>query len=131
MRYCNHCKRLSSGKPTFCPYCGRSYEVRICKRCRHVSSQQVLFCQNCGSQELSEIAGDAPFWFTILKILFWFFVLFLAVCFVGSFVSFLPFLIIIILLSLSYHHLPEEVKKIISMIIDFMKQRVLGIKKEN
>jgi RNA polymerase subunit RPABC4/transcription elongation factor Spt4 len=131
MKYCSHCKRLSAGKPTFCPYCGRSYEVRICKRCRHISSKQVLFCQNCGSQELSEIAGDTPFWLTPLKILFWLFVLLLVIGFVRSLVSFLPFLIIIILLLLSYHYLPEEVKKIISIIIDFIKQRVLGIKKES
>ena len=131
MRYCVHCQRLSSGTPVFCPFCGKTYAVRVCNRCRRINSKQNLFCLYCGSQELSDIAGDNPWWVTFLKISLWS-ILFLAVLgFVLNLASFVPFLIVISLLLLSYYFLPQEVKKIMNVIISHMKQIIFGVKEEN
>ena len=55
MKRCNHCFRYAVGQPTYCPYCGRTYDVRICAR-GHKSPRGVQFCAECGSDELSEAA---------------------------------------------------------------------------
>ncbi len=122
MRYCPYCKRLNSGKPTFCAYCARTFEVRICNRCRHVNSKAALACVNCGSSELSDIAGEIPFWTILLKALFWLFLILFALGFVLNFESFVPFLIIIGLLLVGYSFLPEEAKKIMNVIFSYIKQ---------
>ena len=131
MRYCPYCKRLNSGKPTFCAYCSRTFEVRICGRCRHVNSKAALACTNCGSSELSDIAGEIPFWIILLKFLFWLFLILLAMGFILHFASFVPFLIVIGLLLIGYNFLPEEVKKIMNIIFSHIKQRVFGVKEKN
>jgi hypothetical protein len=52
MKRCNYCFRYALDQPTFCPYCGRSYDVRLCPR-GHVNPRNVQFCATCGSDELS------------------------------------------------------------------------------
>jgi hypothetical protein len=52
MKRCNACFRYAVGKPTYCPHCGRSYEVRLCPR-GHASPRNVQFCSICGSGDLS------------------------------------------------------------------------------
>lgn len=52
MKRCNYCFRYALRQPSYCPHCGRSYEVRICPR-GHVSPRAVRFCATCGSDDLS------------------------------------------------------------------------------
>ncbi len=52
MRYCSNCKKLTSGKPPYCNFCGRSYGVRLCPR-GHKNPRAAECCSECGSPELS------------------------------------------------------------------------------
>ena len=131
MKYCPYCKRLNPGSPTFCAYCSRTFNSRVCLRCRHINSMAALACVSCGSFELSDIAGEIPFWAILLKALFWLFLVLLAMGFVLNFASFVPFFIIIGLLLLSYSFLPEEGKKIMNVIFSYIKQQIFGIQKKN
>ena len=90
-----------------------------------------LACVSCGSFELSDIAGEIPFWTILLKILFWLFLALLAMGFVLNFASFVPFLIVIGLLLVGYSFLPEEVKKIMNVIFSYINQQIFGIQKKN
>src|SRR5438045_3224033 len=52
MRRCTSCFRFHAGTPTYCSYCGRSFDVRICSR-GHRNPRGVQFCADCGSADLS------------------------------------------------------------------------------
>jgi hypothetical protein len=52
MRRCTSCFRFQPGRPTYCAYCGRSFDVRLCPR-GHRSPRHVEFCAECGSADLS------------------------------------------------------------------------------
>jgi hypothetical protein len=52
MKHCSQCRRFTAGRPTYCPFCGRSYNVKICPR-GHASPRGVTFCAECGSGDLS------------------------------------------------------------------------------
>src|SRR4051794_22701042 len=58
MRRCTACFRFHPGTPTFCAYCGRSFDVRICSR-GHRNPRGVQFCAECGSADLSTPAPPA------------------------------------------------------------------------
>src|SRR5438128_8875055 len=58
MRRCTACFRFHPGTPTFCSYCGRSFDVRICSR-GHRNPRGVQFCAECGSADLSTPAPPA------------------------------------------------------------------------
>ena len=60
MRRCTSCFRFHPGTPTFCSYCGRSFDVRICSR-GHRNPRGVQFCAECGSSDLSTPAPPASF----------------------------------------------------------------------
>src|ERR1700687_4740252 len=60
MRRCTACFRFHQGTPTFCAYCGRSFDVRICAR-GHRNPRGVQFCAECGSADLSTPAPPASF----------------------------------------------------------------------
>ena len=60
MRRCTSCFRFHPGTPTFCSYCGRSFDVRICSR-GHRNPRGVQFCAECGSADLSTPAPPATF----------------------------------------------------------------------
>lgn len=60
MRRCTSCFRFHPGTPTFCSYCGRSFDVRICSR-GHRNPRSVQFCAECGSSDLSTPAPPASF----------------------------------------------------------------------
>ena len=60
MRRCTSCFRFHPGTPTFCSYCGRSFDVRICSR-GHRNPRGVQFCSECGSADLSTPAPPASF----------------------------------------------------------------------
>jgi hypothetical protein len=62
MRRCTSCFRFQPGSPTFCSYCGRSFNVRICSRGHH-NPRGVEFCSECGSADLSTPAPRASFLF--------------------------------------------------------------------
>lgn len=121
MRYCPYCKRLNQGSPTFCGYCGKTFNVRICGRCRHVNSKTDIVCRNCGSSELSDIAGETPSWIILLKILLWLFLILFVFGLLTNLGAFVPFLVVIGILLLGYSYLPEEVKKIMKFILSSIK----------
>src|SRR5260370_17899359 len=58
MRRCTSCSRFHPGTPTYCSYCGRSFDVRICSR-GHRNPRGVQFCAECGSSDLSTPAPPA------------------------------------------------------------------------
>ena len=60
MKRCTACFRFHPGTPTFCAYCGRSFDVRICSR-GHRNPRGVQFCAECGSADLSTPAPPASF----------------------------------------------------------------------
>src|SRR5687768_16538400 len=60
MRRCTSCFRFQPGSPTYCAYCGRSFDVRICSR-GHRNPRDVQFCSECGSGDLSTPSPRASF----------------------------------------------------------------------
>lgn len=52
MRYCFSCRKITSGEPSYCNFCGRSYGVKLCGR-GHVNIRTAEACSTCGSRELS------------------------------------------------------------------------------
>jgi hypothetical protein len=60
MRRCTACFRFHPGTPTFCSYCGRSFDVRICAR-GHRNPRGAQFCAECGSADLSTPTPPASF----------------------------------------------------------------------
>jgi RNA polymerase subunit RPABC4/transcription elongation factor Spt4 len=52
VKYCRSCFHLSAGRPTFCPSCGGSYDVKRCPR-GHANPRSSQVCGECGSRELS------------------------------------------------------------------------------
>jgi hypothetical protein len=60
MKRCTACFRFHPGTPTFCSYCGRSFDVRICSR-GHRNPRGVQFCAECGSADLSTPAPPPSF----------------------------------------------------------------------
>lgn len=61
MRYCYNCNRVTHGKPLFCNFCGRSYNVKLCPRL-HSNGRNAQACSQCGSRDLSTPAPKAPVW---------------------------------------------------------------------
>jgi hypothetical protein len=60
MKRCNNCGHYAAGQPTYCPQCGRSYNVKICAR-GHANSRRAQFCPTCGSAEFSTPAPAESF----------------------------------------------------------------------
>lgn len=52
MRYCNSCRKVTSGNPAYCNYCGRSYDTKLCGR-GHPNVRSADVCSTCGSHDLS------------------------------------------------------------------------------
>ena len=52
MKYCHKCHRITAGKPTFCNWCGATYDVKLCPRL-HVNPRAAQVCSQCGSHDLS------------------------------------------------------------------------------
>ncbi len=52
MRYCHSCQKITNGEPSYCNYCGRSYDVKLCGR-GHTNIRTAEVCSVCGSRDLS------------------------------------------------------------------------------
>ena len=59
MRFCTNCHRMTAGKPLFCNWCGRSFDIRLCPR-MHVNPRAAQVCAECGSRELSTPQPRVP-----------------------------------------------------------------------
>ena len=68
MRICYQCGRITSGRPSFCIWCGRSYNVRLCPRL-HVNPREAQSCSLCGSHDLSTPQQKLPLWFKPILLL--------------------------------------------------------------
>ncbi len=64
MRYCYNCGHLTAGRPLYCNFCGRSYNVKLCPR-RHPNPRSAEVCSQCGSRDLSTPQPRVPprIWF--------------------------------------------------------------------
>ena len=52
MRYCFSCRKITSGDPSYCNYCGKTYDVKLCSR-GHTNPRVAEVCSECGSRNLS------------------------------------------------------------------------------
>jgi len=68
MTYCFHCGRMTWGKPLFCNYCGRSFDVKLCPRL-HVNPRNATACSQCGSSDLSTPQPKVSVWWHVLGFL--------------------------------------------------------------
>lgn len=64
MRRCTACFRFQPGQPTYCAFCGRSFDVRLCAR-GHRNPRTALYCAECGSPDLSTPTPPAGFLFRL------------------------------------------------------------------
>src|SRR5260370_27169328 len=61
MRYCNQCRRVTTGEPLFCNFCGRSYDLKLCPH-RHPNPRTAEVCNQCGSRDLSTPHPRVSLW---------------------------------------------------------------------
>lgn len=66
MTYCYNCGRMTAGKPLFCGFCGRSYDVKLCPRL-HTNPRIAEVCSQCGSRELSTPQPKVSFGWKVLE----------------------------------------------------------------
>ena len=85
MKYCYECGRMTPGKPLYCNYCGRSYDLKLCPR-HHLNPRIAEICSQCGSRELSTPQPKVSIWWRILE---W-----LARMFIGAFLVFLSMVLL-------------------------------------
>jgi hypothetical protein len=52
MRYCWSCRKITAGEPSYCTFCGKSYDVKLCGR-GHRNIRAAEVCSTCGSRDLS------------------------------------------------------------------------------
>jgi hypothetical protein len=52
MKFCYACGNSTGGKPLYCNFCGRSYDVKVCARL-HSNPRWAEACSRCGSRNLS------------------------------------------------------------------------------
>jgi hypothetical protein len=52
MKYCYACGHATGGKPRFCNFCGRSYDLKVCPKL-HMNPRIAQACSQCGSRDLS------------------------------------------------------------------------------
>jgi hypothetical protein len=92
MRYCNHCRRITTGEPLFCNFCGRSYNYKLCPH-RHPNPRTAEVCNQCGSRELSTPHPKVSFWMasllTVLSVFLGVMLLLLSVVFLLGFLQML------------------------------------------
>ena len=59
MKYCYQCGRVTSGKPLYCQFCARTYNVKLCPR-GHVNPRAAQACSQCGNRDLSTPQPRVP-----------------------------------------------------------------------
>lgn len=52
MKFCYQCGIVTAGKPLFCNFCGRSYDMKLCPRL-HQNPRKAEACSRCGNRNLS------------------------------------------------------------------------------
>src|SRR5271168_3387273 len=67
MKYCYQCGQTTGGKPLFCNFCGRSYDVKLCPS-RHMNPRMAEACSRCGSRNLSLPQPRIPLLWRILAV---------------------------------------------------------------
>ena len=65
--YCYECGHTTGGRPLFCNFCGRSYDVKLCPRL-HVNPRRAEACSRCGSRNLSLSQPRVPLLWQILAV---------------------------------------------------------------
>ena len=60
MKLCFSCGRVTAGIPSYCHYCGKTYNVRLCSR-GHINPRSANVCSQCGSKEMSTPQRKIPF----------------------------------------------------------------------
>jgi hypothetical protein len=68
MKFCYECGRITAGEPSYCNFCGRSYDVKLCNR-GHVNPRIAEVCSQCGSRELSTPQPKVSGWWRVLEFL--------------------------------------------------------------
>ncbi len=125
MRYCAYCKRLNVGSPTFCQYCGRSFNVRICKGCGHMNPTGALACRKCGRSNLSEPSGSSSPCLTLFKWFGWILVILFLVNLIKAMLTnlelFSAFLISFGCFYFVYLFLPQALKGLMKRIFGSIK----------
>ena len=66
MKYCYECGRMTAGKPLFCSFCGRTYDVKLCPRL-HSNRRAAQVCAECRSRDLSTPQPKVFFWWRIAE----------------------------------------------------------------
>ena len=61
VKFCFHCGRDTVGEPSFCNFCGRSYDVKLCPKL-HANPRGTRVCSKCGSAELSTPQPRVSVW---------------------------------------------------------------------
>jgi hypothetical protein len=59
MKICYGCGKVTTGKPSYCHYCGKTYDVRLCPR-GHINPRSANVCSECGNKELSMAQPRVP-----------------------------------------------------------------------
>ena len=136
MRYCPHCRRLNSGRPQLCHYCGRTWHVRLCPR-GHENPPDAQYCGTCGSADLTETAGPVPLWIWLIRIcILVVFIIFIASLNTPQFrltdqniAYVIAIAILIMVLKMALSQLPGPIRKVVQSMIRIIKKvflRVLG-----
>jgi hypothetical protein len=57
---------MTAGKPLFCSFCGRTYDIKLCPRL-HPNRRAAQVCAQCGSRDLSTPQPKVSFWWRIVE----------------------------------------------------------------
>jgi hypothetical protein len=68
MKFCYQCGHVTAGKPLFCSFCGRTFDVKLCPRL-HANPRFADVCSQCGSRELSRPQPKVALWWRVLALL--------------------------------------------------------------
>jgi len=60
MKLCFSCGRVTTGAPSYCHNCGKTYNVKLCSR-GHINPRSANVCSQCGSREMSTPQRKIPF----------------------------------------------------------------------
>src|SRR6266446_6082024 len=124
MKFCNQCRRITTGEPIYCQFCGSSFDAKLCPS-RHLNPRWAVVCSQCGSRDLSTPAPRLPVWLAplvfILSLLPGLVLVLLMVLAVIGFINALltsqqiqlQFMVLILILGIlwfAYIHLPHFIR---------------------